>query len=375
MAKGIVERIGIEGAFLDHKAVMLDKKTKLETTIPNHAKGIKMVFDILLDKEYGVIKDMSEIKAVGHRVAHGGEKFPESAIIDQQKLAAIEDLSRLAPLHNPHNAMGLKVVRELLPNVQQVAVFDTSFHQTMPAKAYIYPLPYELYQKLGVRRYGFHGTSHKFVAEVVAKEMGKSVADLKIITAHLGNGASITAIDGGKSVDTSMGFTPLEGLVMGTRSGDIDPAIVTFLQKNKQLSAEEVDNLLNKKSGLLGISGVSSDSRDVEEKAAAGNEQSQLAVDIFCYRVKKYIGAYAAAMGGLDVLVFTAGIGENSHIVRSESVKGLEFLGLKIDENKNNVRGKLTDLSAAESRVKIFVVPTNEELVIAKETMLLLNHN
>ncbi len=373
MAKGVVERIGIEGSFLEHNAEISGKKTKIEEEVPDHNTGVGKVIEILQDEEYGVLKSIDDIKAVGHRVAHGGEAFPQSALVEDEEFKEIKDLSRLAPLHNPHNAAGIQVVRELLPSVPQVAVFDTSFHQSMPEKAYIYALPYEFYKEMGVRRYGFHGTSHKFVAQRAAREMGKAMEDLKIITAHLGNGASITAIDRGKSVDTSMGFTPLEGLAMGTRCGDIDPAIVPFLQKNRGWDAEKVENVMNKESGLLGISGISNDSRDVEEAAEEGNHRAQIAVDIFCYRVKKYIGAYAAAMGGLDAIVFTAGIGENSDIVRKEALEGLDFLGVKLDPGKNKARRKFAEISSPESRVKVFIVPTNEELVIARDTHELVN--
>ncbi len=373
LAKGVVERIGIEGSFLDHKAEISGEKTKIEEDVPDHNTGVEKVIDILQDEEYGVLDSIDDIKAVGHRVAHGGEAFPKATIVGDEEFKEIKDLSRLAPLHNPHNAAGIKVVRELLPRVPQVAVFDTSFHQSMPEKAFVYPLPYEFYKELGIRRYGFHGTSHKYVAQLAAREMGRKMEDLKIITAHLGNGASITAIDQGKSVDTSMGFTPLEGLVMGTRCGDIDPAIVPFLQKNKGWDAERVENVLNKESGLLGISGVSNDSRDVEEAAEEGNHRAKIAVEIFCYRVKKYIGAYAAAMGGLDAIVFTAGIGENSDIVRKQALEGMEFLGIQVDPEKNKARRKLAEISSQDSKVKVFIVPTNEELVIARDTHELVN--
>lgn len=372
IAKGIVQRIGIDGAFVEHKSS--GEKITVEDTIPNHSKGIRMIMDLLLDDTQGVLKSVDEIKAVGHRVAHGGEHFPLSTLVDEEKLAQIEDLGRLAPLHNPHNATGIKEMQKLLPEVPQAAVFDTSFHQTMDPVAFVYPLPYELYQELGIRRYGFHGTSHKYVAQKAAKDMGRDMKELKIVTAHLGNGASITAVDKGVSVDTSMGFTPLEGLAMGTRCGDIDPAIVTFLQRNKGLDADGVDAVMNKKSGLLGVSGISNDSRDVEDAAEEGNERAELAVNIFCHRVKKYIGAYAAVMGGLDLVVFTAGIGENSHIVRERSTQGLEFLGIQIDKEKNSVRGKLKDISSPEARTRVYVVPTDEEFVIARDTLELINN-
>jgi len=367
MAKGLVERIGIEGSVLNHQPAGCDK-IKIFGDMPTHKEGIQFVLDALTSKEHGVIESMNEIDAVGHRVAHGGEYFNGSAVVNEENLAKIKDCIALAPLHNPANVMGIEAVQAILPNAPMVAVFDTAFHQTIPEKAYLYGLPYELYQKHGIRRYGFHGTSHKFVSEVAAEAAGVDLKNSKIITCHLGNGASVTAVKNGESVDTSMGFTPLEGLIMGTRSGDMDPAIVPFLMEKENLSIDEANALLNKKSGVQGISGVSSDFRDLEEAAAAGNNRAQAALDVFNYRVKKYVGEYAAAMNGLDVLVFTAGIGENAPAVRAAVCEGMEYLGVKICPERNNVRGKLTLISTDDSKVKVFVVPTNEELVIGRET-------
>ena len=323
----------------------------------------------MVHPEYGVIKSISQIDAVGHRVVHGGEKFSESALINSKVKEAIRECIELAPLHNPPNLLGIEACEKILPGVPQVAVFDTAFHQTMEPVAYIYPIPYEYYEKYRIRRYGFHGTSHYYVSHRAAEILGKPITKLRIITLHLGNGASVTAVKFGKSVDTSMGFTPLEGLAMGTRCGDIDPAIVMFLMEKQNLSLEQINNILNKKSGLLGVSGVSNDLRDVLEAASKGNERAKLAFEIYCYRVKKYIGAYAAAMGGVDAIVFTAGAGENSPEVREKSVEGLEFLGIKIDKDKNNAaRGIEKDISTEDARVRTLVIPTNEELVIALET-------
>jgi acetate kinase len=367
MAKGLVERIGIEGSVLTHKPEGMDK-VKIEQPMKDHKDAIKLVLDVLVDEKHGVIKSMDEIAAVGHRVVHGGEKYAASVLINDDVMKVLDECTQLAPLHNPPNLIGINVCKALMPNTPMVAVFDTAFHQTMPKHAYMYALPYELYEKYGIRKYGFHGTSHRYVSQIAADMLGKDIKDCKIITCHLGNGASIAAVDGGKTVDTSMGFTPLEGLAMGTRCGDIDPAIVTFLQKEAGMSADDVNNLMNKKSGVLGLSGVSSDFRDIEEAAAKGNERAQLALDVFYYRVRKYIGAYAAAMGGVDAIVFTAGLGENSPESRFEICKGLEFLGVKVDAEKNNVRGKQVDISTADSKVKVFAIPTNEELMIARDT-------
>lgn len=367
LAKGLVERIGIEGSVLKHEKTGQDKVV-IEEVLKNHKDAINLVLKALVDPKHGAVKSLDEVEAVGHRVVHGGEKFANSVLITEEVINAMKECIELAPLHNPPNIIGIEACQELLPNVPMVGVFDTAFHQTMPAESYIYPLPYELYEEMGIRRYGFHGTSHKYVSERVAALMGRSLEGTKIVTCHLGNGASLTAIKDGKSFDTSMGMTPLEGLVMGTRCGDIDPAIVTFLMNKKNMTAEQVDNLMNKKSGVLGISGVSSDFRDIEGAAKQGNERAQLALDKFDYTVRKYIGSYAAAMGGLDALVFTAGLGENSASNRASICEGLEFLGITVDESKNGIRGKEVEISKEGSKVKVFVIPTNEELMIARDT-------
>lgn len=367
LAKGLVQRIGIEEAYLEHQPGD-QSKIKIETEIPNHTKAIQLVIEALLSKEHGVINSMSEINAVGHRVVHGGEAFAGSVLITDEVIKALEANVELAPLHNPPNIVGIKVCEEVMPGIPQVGVFDTAFHQTMEPYAYLYGLPYEYYEKYAVRRYGFHGTSHRYVSKRVCEVMGIPYETAKIITCHLGNGASLAAVDGGKSVDTSMGFTPLEGLLMGTRSGDLDPAILKFLMAKEGLSADQMDNVLNKKSGLQGVSGISSDSRDVESAAKSGNERAATALKMFNYRVKKYIGAYAAAMGGVDAIVFTAGIGENSISTRVGVLEGLEFLGCKLDPEKNNVRGKEQMISTEDSKVKVYIIPTNEELVIARDT-------
>ncbi len=372
MASGLVERIGIAGSVITHKTESGEKIVK-EVEMKDHKEALNQVLAAITDEKTGAVKSLDEIKAIGHRVVHAGEKYSASVLIDDDVIAALEECVPLAPLHNPPNLIGIRAMRELLPAIPNVAVFDTAFHQTMPKEAFIYPLPYEYYEKHKIRRYGFHGTSHRYVSERAAKVLGKDLKDLKIISCHLGNGASLAAIDGGKSVDTSMGFTPLEGLAMGTRSGIIDPAIVGFLMENESLSSQEVDNVLNKKSGVLGVSGVSSDFRDIEGAAKEGNERAQLALDVFRRRVKKYIAAYAAVMGGVDAIIFTAGLGENSPHDRAEIVKGLEFMGVKIDAEKNNVRGKDTVVSADDSKVDILVIPTNEELMIAKDTLSLLS--
>jgi acetate kinase len=367
MAKGLVERIGMDGSILKHSPA--DKDT-LEFTpaIPDHKVAIQLVIDALIDENHGVIKKMSEINAVGHRVVHGGERFTDSMLITSDVIAGIEACCEIAPLHNPPNLHGIHACMELMPEVPQVAVFDTAFHQTMPKTAFLYGLPYEMYVKYGLRRYGFHGTSHRYVAQKAAEMMGEHMSDLRIITCHLGNGASLTAIKYGKSVDTSMGYTPLEGLIMGTRSGEIDPAIIPFLMEKENMDAQQIDNLLNRQSGILGISGVSSDFRDLEAAANNGDERSQLAIDIFAYKVRKYIGGYVAAMGGVDAIVFTAGLGENSPFMREKICNGLEYLGTRIDPELNKIRGKASEISIKRSRTKIFVVPTNEELVIARDT-------
>ena len=370
LAKGLVERIGIEGSVLKHEKTGMDKEV-INADIKDHEIALKLVMDALVNEKYGAIKDLSEIDAVGHRVVHGGESFAKSVLIDENVMKGIKDCIDLAPLHNPPNITGIRACQKLLPNVKMVAVFDTAFHQTMPESSYIYAIPYEYYEKYRIRRYGFHGTSHLFVSERAAQIMGKNKEDLNIITCHLGNGASVSAIKGGKCIDTSMGLTPLEGLIMGTRSGDIDPAIVTFLMEKEGLSAKEVDNMLNKKSGVLGISGVSSDFRDIEEEAEKGNKKAQLALDMFHTRVKKYIGAYAAQLGHVDALVFTAGLGENSAESREEICKNMDFLGIEIDTNVNKVRGKETLISTENSKIKVYIIPTNEELVIARDTLAL----
>lgn len=366
LAKGLVERIGIEGSVLTHK--VNDEKHVIKQPMEDHKVAIKLVLDALVDKNHGVISDMSEISAVGHRVVHGGEKYANSVLIDEDVMKALEDCVKLAPLHNPPNIIGINACKELMPGTPMVGVFDTAFHQTLPDYAYMYPLPYELYEKHGVRKYGFHGTSHRFVSQTAADMMGKDIKDLKIITCHLGNGASLSAIDGGKSVDTSMGFTPLAGVAMGTRCGDVDPAIIPFLTKTAGMTIEEVDNLMNKKSGVLGLSGVSSDFRDIEGAAEEGNKRAKLALDVFHYRVRSFIGAYTAALNGVDCIVFTAGLGENSADSRAEICKGIEYLGIKLDAEKNNTRGKAIEISTPESKVKVFVIPTDEELMIARDT-------
>jgi len=367
LAEGIIERIGIENSFLQYETKE-GTDIKIEHEIPTHKEGIELLIETLLSDEHGVLKDMDEIKAVGHRVAHGGEKFAHSTLIDDEVMKEIEDISDLAPLHNPANLMGIEVCKELMPETSQVAVFDTAFHQTMPEEAYTYALPYEYYEKYGVRRYGFHGTSHGYVARRAAEMMDQDFEDLKIVTCHLGNGASIAAVKNGESIDTSMGFTPLEGLVMGTRCGDIDPAIVPFIMDKENMTASEIDSVLNKESGLYGVSGVSSDMRDIEGAAEEGNNQAQVALDIFNYRVKKYIGSYSAAMGGVDAVVFTAGIGENAIETREEILADLEYMGIKIDKEANDIRGKAQIITTDDSKVKAMVIPTNEELVIAKDT-------
>lgn len=367
MVQGLVERIGIEGSILTQKVEGKDKYI-INTNIKDHKDAIKLVLEALVDSIHGVIKSMDEISAVGHRVVHGGEKYSDSVLIDDEVLKSIKDCIVLAPLHNPPNVIGIEACKELMPNTPMVAVFDTAFHQTMPKHAYICPVPYELYEKYGVRKYGFHGTSHKYVSYKVAETMGKNIKDLKIITCHLGNGCSLAAVKNGKSVDTSMGFTPLAGVMMGTRSGSIDPSVISFLIEQHGYTIEQIDELLNKKSGILGISGVSSDFRDVLEAAESENERAKLALEIFYYKVRTQIAAYAGAMGGVDVIVFTAGIGENSSITRREILKGLEFFGFTINTEKNELRGKIQEISNEDSRVKVYVVPTNEELMIARDT-------
>ncbi|WP_295856418.1 acetate/propionate family kinase [uncultured Oscillibacter sp.] len=369
LAKGLCERIGIDGKFT-YKPQVEGKETlkAVDVAMPTHSEAIQTVLDALVDAKNGVIGSMKEIDAVGHRVVHGGEAFNQSVRIDENVMKAIEDCIPLAPLHNPANITGIRACEKVMPGVPMVAVFDTAFHQTMPAKAFTYALPYEYYKNDKVRRYGFHGTSHKYVTGRAAAMLGKPAEELKIITCHLGNGSSVTAVDGGKSVDTSMGFTPLAGLPMGTRSGDLDAGILQYLMNKHGLNIDEMLNILNKKSGVQGVSGVSSDFRDLEEAAKAGNEQAALAVDMFNYGVKKLIGAYAAAMGGVDAIVFTAGVGENSVSQRLDIASGLEFMGVKMDAEANNCRGKEAVISAADSKVKVLLIPTDEELMIARDT-------
>ena len=366
LAKGLCERIGIDGK-LKHEAEGKEKY-EIETAMNNHAEAIKIVLDTLLSAEHGVIASISEISAVGHRMVHAGEYFSKSMLISDEVIKSLEDCISLAPLHNPPNITGYRACVDVMgKDVPQVAVFDTAFHQTMPPKAYFYALPYEYYDKYKIRRYGFHGTSHRYVSNRAFEMLG-SKSGMKIITCHLGNGSSVAAIDDGKSVDTSMGFTPLEGLMMGTRCGNIDPAIVTFLMEKENLSIQDVDNVMNKKSGALGISCISSDFRDIDNAAEKGDQKAQLASDMFVYQVKKLIGAYAAAMGGVDAIVFTAGIGENSIAYREKMAEGLEYMGVKLDREANKVRGKDAVISTADSRVKVMVIPTNEELMIALDT-------
>ena len=367
LAKGLVERIGIEGARIKHTKTGMDSVIR-NTDIPNHKVAFKVVVEALLDGNHGVLKSLDELSAVGHRVVHAGEKYAGSVMITQDVIDALEECVPLAPLHNPANLMGIYAVTEALPNIPQVGVFDTAFHQTMPGYAYMYGVPYHYYEKYKVRRYGFHGTSHFYVSGRAAEILGKPVESLNIVTCHMGNGSSIAAVKGGKSMDTSMGFSPLPGVIMGTRSGDVDPLLVSFLSEQEGIDNKAMSHVLNKESGLLGISGVSSDLRDIEEAADAGNPRARLAEEMLYYGVKKYIGSYAAAMGGIDVLVFTAGIGENSARAREGICSGLEFMGVKLDLEKNQIRGKERIISTDDSRVKVLVVPTDEELVIARDT-------
>ena len=366
MAKGYLERIGIEGSFLTHRVG--EEKYKIEKEIKDHAEGMQLVIEQLVHKEYGVISSLDEIDAVGHRIVHGGEKFSKSSIINDEVEQAIKDCISLAPLHNPAGITGIEACKKALPNVPMVAVFDTAFHQTMPEKAYMYAIPYEYYEKYKIRKYGFHGTSHKYVSQRVAQIIGKPIEDLKIISCHLGQGASLCAIKEGKSIDTSMGLTPLAGVPMGSRSGDIDPSVVTFLMNKENITPSEMENILNKKSGKLGLSGVSIDDRDIEAAANEGNKRAKLAIENFVYQVAGYIGRFAAQMNGVDVITFEAGIGENGITARKEICDYLGFLGVKIDDDKNNVRGKEVEISTPDSKVKVYVIPTNEELMIARET-------
>ncbi len=368
LAKGLVERIGIQGARIIHTPMGGEKIVK-EAEIPDHKVGIKLLIDALLDKDYGVVKDLNEITAVGHRVVHGGEKFSGSVLITDEVMDALKENIELAPLHNPPNILGIEACQELMPNIPHVGVFDTAFHATIPDYAYMYALPYEYYEKYKIRRYGFHGTSHRYVSQRAAEIIGRPIEELKIITLHMGNGVSFAAVKGGKSIETTMGFTPLEGMVMGTRSGDLDPAIVTYLMEKENLTTKEIYTILNKKSGLYGLSGISNDMRDIQEEKEKRNERARIAIEVFVHRAKKYIGAYAAIMGGLDALVFTAGIGENDDLVRRDVCHGLEFLGIEFDDEVNDkLKAKEAVLSKPTSKVKVLLVPTNEELMIARDT-------
>ena len=372
LAQGGIEKIGLVGSFLKLTLPNGEKKI-LEKDIPEHTAGIEFILNTLVSPEYGAIKSLDEINAVGHRMVHGGERFSESVLLNKEVLDAFIACNDLAPLHNPANLKGVNAVSAILPNVPQVGVFDTAFHQTMPDYAYMYAIPYELYEKYGVRRYGFHGTSHRYVSQRVCEFLGVDPKGKKIITCHIGNGGSISAIKDGKCIDTSMGLTPLEGLVMGTRSGDIDAGAVTFIMEKEGLNATGVSNLLNKKSGVLGVSGGSSDMRELEAAVAAGNPKAILAEKMYFYRIKKYIGAYAAALGGVDIILFTGGVGENQANCRSEVCEGLEFMGVKIDLEKNKVRGEEAIISADDSKVTVAVIPTDEELMIASDTLAILN--
>ena len=368
LAKGLVERIGLEGARLNHERIGNADKLVLETPMENHKEAIAKVMDALNDYEHGVVRSMDEIGAVGHRVVHAGEKYAKSVIIDGNVIAALEACVDLAPLHNPPNLLGIAACQELMPNTPMVAVFDTAFHQTMPPEAYTYAIPFEYYQKYGIRRYGFHGTSHKYVSDRAADMLGVNIEDLKLITCHLDNGASISAIKRGRCIDTSMGFTPLAGVAMGTRSGSIDPAIISFIASKENIDADQMLDILNKKSGMLGVSGISSDFRDIEDEIQNGNPRAELAMKVFAHRVRFYIGAYIAEMNGVDAIIFTAGVGENDINARDIICNELGNLGIKLDLVKNKVRGKETIISRDDSKVAILLIPTNEELVIARDT-------
>lgn len=373
LAKGLCERIGIDGSAITHQPAGGDKVTT-EVPMPDHTEAVKYVIEKLTDPEVGVVKSLDEIGAVGHRIVHGGEKFASSVVIDDEVLKAVEECNDLAPLHNPANLIGINSCKKIMPGVPMVAVFDTAFHQTMPKKAYLYGLPYEYYENYKIRRYGFHGTSHDFVSNRVAEILGKKREDLKIIVCHLGNGASVSAVKNGQCVDTSMGLTPLEGLIMGTRSGDLDPAIISFISQKENLSAEEVINICNKKSGVLGLSdGLSSDFRDLGNAAEEGNEKAKTALETWSYRVAKYVGAYVAAMNGVDVIAFTAGVGENNFMAREMVCEYLGYLGVTIDKEANKIRGEEITISTPDSKTTVMVVPTNEELAIARETLRLVN--
>ena len=372
MTSGGAERVGLEGAFV--KVKMPDgTKKQIMHDIPEHTEGVKFIFSLLTDPEIGVIKSLDEIDAVGHRMVHGGEKFNKSVVINDEVLKTFKECIDLAPLHNPANLKGVEAVSELMPGLPQVGVFDTAFHQTMPAQSYLYAIPYDMYKQYGVRRYGFHGTSHRYVSQRVCDFLGVKYEDKKIITCHIGNGGSIAAVENGRCVDTSMGLTPLEGLMMGTRSGDIDAGAVTFLQKKLGLDADGMSDLLNKKSGILGVTGISSDMREIEDAIEHGNERAKMGLDMYNYRIRKYIGAYAAAMGGCDIIVFTAGVGENQYSTREAACEGLEYMGVKLDVEKNKtIRGEEAVISTPDSKVTVCVIPTDEELMIATDTMNLL---
>ncbi len=367
LAKGLCERIGIDGSRLNHTPAG-GEKVVIESPMPSHADAIKLVIDALVDEKHGVINSMSEIGAVGHRVVHGGEKFSGSVVIDEAVKEGMRECIPLAPLHNPANLIGIEACEKVIPKVPQVGVFDTAFHQTMPEEAFLYGIPYEYYEKYKIRRYGFHGTSHNYVSGKAAEMLGKPIEQLKIITCHLGNGSSVAAVKNGKVIDTTMGLTPLAGILMGTRSGDLDPAIVTFLMEKENLDIDGINEVLNKKSGVFGVSGVSSDFRDLDAASKEGNKRAQAALKMFSYGIKKYIGAYCAAMGGTDAVVFTAGVGENDGAMRAAIVDGLEFLGIKIDAEKNKLRGEAIDISAEGALVRTLVIPTDEEMMIATET-------
>lgn len=374
MAQGGIERVGMEGTFVKVKLPNGEKRT-IEHDIPEHTEGVKLIFSLLTDKAIGAIKSLEEIDAVGHRMVHAGEKFAHSVVIDDEVIKAYEECIDLAPLHNPANLKGVNAVRSLMPNMPQVGVFDTAFHQTMPKHAFMYALPYELYEKYGIRRYGFHGTSHRYVSARACEYLGLDYEKQRIITCHIGNGGSVAAIKNGKCIDTSMGLTPLEGIMMGTRSGNVDAGALVYLQKKLGLSADELSDLLNKKSGMLGISGISSDMREVREAAENGNERAKLAISMYTYCIKKYVGAYAAAMGGCDIIVFTAGVGENQDIVRELVCTDMEYMGVEMDVEKNSkIRAEEAVLSMPESKVKIVLIPTDEELMIASDTMSLVSN-
>jgi len=367
IAKGLVDKIGLKGSYIKHTKGT-DKPVVIEGEILDHQQGIEFLLGITISSKYGSLKEISEIQAVGHRVVHGAEEFSGSVLIDDKVIEALEKSSELAPLHNPPNLKGIYAMQQLLPDVDQVGVFDTAFHQTMPEHVYLYAIPYVLYERYKIRRYGFHGTSHKFVSDRACEILNVNIAKQKIITCHLGNGSSLAAINNGKSYDTSMGMTPTEGLIMGTRTGDLDPGALLYMASKEDTSINYTNTLINKFSGLLGISGVSSDMRDLESAAASGNNRAQLALDMFAYRVKKYIGSYAAALGGVDIIVFTGGIGENDPVTRNKILSNLEYMGIQIDSDKAGVRGEETIISSSDSRVKVLVVPTDEELVIARDT-------